>query len=239
MQCTLVTFFWQLHDTTMGVELYGVSQEELEKKQLETSVRWVALGLVLAPANKYAESRTGFPRGKFNSFNRRSCQHYATELPLRFIARGAEPCEGPPEEGRGHGRHCMAQSCIALSSHEKPTHNLCALRCHALTKSSARSTDDEMRGDYEKAQKTAVSEKQAWYRETLAKLPAVLAYRAPEDWVSPLKDFTTGEAEQLEEELARALEQGEDRTQEGENELQQEGDEEELEEGEDPSADDE
>ena len=45
------------------------------------------------------------------SWNKRSCQYYATLLPLLYYAIGAMPYERQCEEAQGFGRQCMQLWC--------------------------------------------------------------------------------------------------------------------------------
>ena len=113
----------------MSDELFGQPKATLEDELLRVTGAWIANCEAAMPP-RVRDRKDG---GKsYFSWNMRSCQHYVTELPLRYFAHGPQPWESQCEEAQGKGRLCMKQS-MGLTSRRTPTHNLLAISCFAVS----------------------------------------------------------------------------------------------------------
>eukprot|EP01049_Picozoa_sp_SAG25_P007980 SAG25_NODE_687_length_5922_cov_2.835995_3_plen_627_part_00 len=194
-RCTLSTFMWMLYDMPDAHELFGITHDQAAEWLLKAVDAWMELNNHMFPAEE--KERKGADAGTFwFGWNKRSCVYYAVELPLRFLAGLVEPWEAPCEEAQGFGRQCM-RVCLPQTAQSVPLHNVCALDCFMLTKSSALDTNEAMRADLEAHRKKIFAKYGDKYKAVLAKLPAALAFRLPDDWVSPWRTLDAEAAQEL------------------------------------------
>ena len=123
-QCTHLKFKSMLYGHPMSHELFGKTKAELNALMLQSTAAFTRINWEIYPAEsrERAGKRGEDPTTCWWSWNKRSCGHYVTELPLRYIAMGSQPWEAPPELAQGLGRKCMKR-CMGLTSAENPLHN--------------------------------------------------------------------------------------------------------------------
>jgi hypothetical protein len=136
-----------------------VDKQAHNAELLKVTNKWVYVQEKLEPQCKVCNHDSS--RCWYMSWNKRSCQHYATEHLLRFLAHGASPQEAAGEKAQGLGRKCMHR-CLHLSSGSvldpQGHQNRCGLRCFAVSKSSIMMSEEEMRADQARHKKAFFAE---------------------------------------------------------------------------------
>jgi hypothetical protein len=101
-RCLQHQFQWLVYKHPMSAELFGKPKAEVHAKLLRVVDSWVRTNGDVFPANrKRWTTKDGVEKESWFSWMMRSCAHYATELPLRLLARGfPDPWESQTEEAQ-------------------------------------------------------------------------------------------------------------------------------------------
>jgi hypothetical protein len=204
-RCTLSKFMFLTYMHPLSHELFGKSKPEMDVLLAKVVDKWVELTATVLPP-KWCSRADG--SGFWFGWNKRSCQFYATDLPLWYFAVGSQPWESQCEEGQGFGRKCM-RHCIGLTAQDPPMHMRCAVLGYNIGGTSILMTDEQIRADAEQHKRDYFAWTKQWHLDTLAALDGALAFSLPADWVSPLwQDMSAEDAGAVADALDDASEVG-------------------------------